>query len=361
MNEYNFGAPDIFSASKLKKEVNKKKRELIRSLPTIIVWVLLFVVAIATFAEFSFAKVGTIDFAASSILFAVCTYMTIFLRKHTGAMRGRMDDVYLAAKKTHEEKCRLVSDTLTGEDSLANFCIEWVSDEVERAQRTILSGTGVTDEQWAEFSPLGHSVRMVVYSPQKLKRLLKRGKINDGEHRRLIALKGLPSVQKMAICRACLIEKQRLNPVDLVYESSTREARERTPIRLKSVEHRQDFSQIVSVTLTMFGIMAVVPEVAALDFSIKTIIYCLTRVASLLMTGFNADMRGEALYTVDTVENYQIQDSLLDEALKWRENRENKRKNSHEDLSFDRRRAAQDGTACELLGGSEEGIHTSCT
>lgn len=322
MSEYNFGIPDTFSASKLKKEVNKKKREFIKSLPNIIVWVLLFVVAIATFAEFSFAKVGTVGFAASSILFAVCTYMTIFLRKHTGVMRGRSDSTYREAKRRHEEKCRLVSDNLTGDDTLAEFCIEWASEEADRARRTILMGTGVTDSMWAKFSPLGHAVKGVLHSPKKLKRKLKRGKINDEEYRLLSELRQLPPVQKMAICRACLVDKQRLNPVDVLYESSAKEARERTPFSLKGVERKQDFSQVISVTLTMFGIMAVVPEVAALDFSIKTIIYCLTRVASLLLTGFNADMRGEALYTVDAVENFNIQDSLLDEALKWRNERE---------------------------------------
>ena len=361
MNEYNFGAPDTFSASKLKKEVTKKKRELIRSLPTIIVWVLLFVAAIATFTEFEFVKVGTISFAASSLLFAICTYLTIFLKKYTGMARGKSDEEYVTAKKKHEEKCRLVSDTLTGEDSLAEFCIEWVSDEAERARRTILSGTGVTDEQWAKYSALGESVKRVIYTPKKLKKMLRRGIIGNEEYVLLEELRSLPPVQKMAICRACLVEKQRLTPVDLVYESKTKEARERTPFSLKNIERKQDVSQVIRVTVMMFGIMAVVPEVAAFDFTIRTILFCLTRVASLLYTGFISDMRGEALYTVDAIENLTIQDSLLDEALKWREARENKRKNSHEDLSFDRRGAAQDGTTCELLGGSEEGIHTSCT
>lgn len=361
MSEYNFGAPDTFSASKLKKEINKKKRDVVRHLPSIIVWVLLFVAAIATFTEFEFVKVGTVSFAASSLLFAICTYLTIFLKKYTGMARGKSDEEYIAAKREHEKKCSLVSETLTGDDSLADFCIEWTQEEADRARKAILTGTGVTDDQWAKFSPLGTSVKLVVHSPNKLKKLLRRGKIGNEEHALLEELRLLPSVQKMAICRACLIEKQRLTPVDLVYESKTKEARERTPFSLKNIERKQDVSQVIRVTVTMLGVMAVVPKVAAFDFTISTIIFCLTRVASLLYTGFIADMRGEALYTVDAIENLSIQDSLLDEALKWREIRENKRKNSHEDLSLDRRGAAHDGAACELLSRSEEGIHASRT
>jgi hypothetical protein len=275
--------------------------------------------------------------------------------------RGKSDAEYVSAKQAHEAKCRRVSDELTGEDSLADFCIEWTQEEADRARKAILTGTGVTDDQWAKFSPLGTSVKLVVHSPNKLKKLLRRGKIGNEDHALLEELRLLPSVQKMAICRACLIEKQRLTPVDLIYESKTKEARERTPFSLKNIERKQDVSQVIRVTVTMLGVMAVVPKVAAFDFTISTIIFCLTRVASLLYTGFIADMRGEALYTVDAIENLSIQDSLLDEALKWREIRENKRKNSHEDLSLNRRGAAHDGAACELLSRSEEGIHASRT
>lgn len=319
MSNYFSLSDDGFTAAEGKKKINKFKKDLVKNLPGIIVWGLLIIVVLATFADFTFANVKTFGFAANSLLFAICTYMTYYLRKHTGMSRGKADAGYLEAKRRHEEKCKEVVNAYDDDVTLADFCTSWMTEEANRARKSVLSGTGVTEEEWRKFAPLGRLAHKVTYSNRQLKGELKREKINQGEYDLLIDLKAMKGEKKLAICRACLIDKQRLTPSDIIFESANREARERTPISLKSVERRQDVTQLVSITIMMFGVIAIVPEVAAFDISIKTILYGLTRIASLLMTAFNADASGETIFTVDAVENFKVQDGFLEQAMKWRE------------------------------------------
>lgn len=350
---------DTFTAAEAKKKVNKFKKDLIKNLPTIIVWSLLIVVVLATFADFKFSNIKTPGFAANSLLFAICTYMTYYLRKHTGMRRGKEDPVYVEAKKNHEQKCAevlaLFDDTVT----LADFCIDWTVEEVNRARKTVLSGTGVTEEEWQKFAPLGKLVIKVTLSARQLRRELKREKINQEEYDLIRSLKAMQGEKKAAICRACMIDKQRLTPSDIIFETANKEARERTPIHLKSVERRQDITQLVTVTLTMFGVLAVVPEVAAFEFTITTLVYGLTRIASLLMTGFNADASGETLFTVDAVENFKVQDQFLDLAKKWREKYVREDAGAGNELGCSVQ-ADRDGVSEVSAGGASDGTAEAC-
>lgn len=307
-----------FSATKLKKEFGEKKRELMRNLPHIIVAVVLVIALLASFAEFKFTNIKTEGFAANSILFALLTYLTYYLKKYIGKRRGKSAKIYLDAKKAHEETCRKVKESLDKEHSLAEFCTQWVSEEADRARKTILSGTGVSDEEWAHFAPLGDLCENVILTTKKLKKQRKKEKISQAEYDLLTELKALPGEKKLAICCACLVKKQRLTPADLIYETATKAARERTPIRINRIERRHDLMQLLSVTVTLTGVLAVIPEIASVTITPMAILMALLKIVSLLWTGFNADVSGETLYTVDAVENFAVQDALLEEAIKWR-------------------------------------------
>lgn len=315
---FNTGVED-YSATQLKKTINRAKKNLVKNIPGIIVWVILFIVALATFVEFEFQKIATLNFAAASVAYALCTYLMFFLKKNIGMNRGRREKGYLEAKENHETKCKTVLDLYSTGVSLAEFCAAWVMQEYERARKAILSGTGVTEEEWQKFAPLGSLVRKITIRSKRLKKQLKKEKINQQEYDLLVELKAMKGEKKLAIACACLVQKQRLTPSDIIYESSNREARERTPISLKSVERKQDITQLITTTVLMFGVMVILPVPTSADITIRTIIFGLLRVVSLLWTAFYADMSGETLFTVDAVENFKVQDGFLDLAEKWRE------------------------------------------
>ena len=317
-NYFNTGVED-YSATQLKKGFNKLKKDLVKNLPGIIVWVILVLVVLATVAEFEFRKVFSLDFAAQSLVYALCTYLTFFLKKHIGMNRGRQEMGYLEAKRIHEEKVKEVLALFSDGVSLASFCAYWVMQEFNRARKTILSGSGVTDDEWQKFAPLGSLVHKVSYRTKRLKKQLKKEKINQQEYDLLLELKAMKGEKKLAITCACLVRKQRLTPSDIVYESANREARERTPISLKTVERKQDIIQLASTTAMMFGVMVILPVPTVTEITLQTIIFGLLRVVSLLWTAFYADMIGETLFTVDAVENFKVQDGFLDQAMKWRE------------------------------------------
>ena len=313
-----FDFTEEFSAAKLKKEFAAKKREFTKNLPSIIAAIVIAVAVLASLAEFKFSNIKTPGFAANSTLFALLTYLTYILKKYIGKQRGKADRTYLEAKNKHESKCDELRQHMTSRNSLADFCAVWVTEEAERARRSILSGTGVTEEEWQTFSPLGSLCRYVLLRTKKLKKKLKKEKLSEAEYQLITELKAYPGEKKAAICRACMIEKQRLTPADIIYETATKAARERTPIRLQRVERKRDLTQILSITVMMTGVLAVIPEITSVSLSAMAILTALMKIVSLLWTGFNAEVSGETLYTVIAVENFEIQNTLIDEAIKWR-------------------------------------------
>ncbi len=308
------------------KSVNQKvasaKRELIKNIPQLLSAIICIIVVLMTFADFSFKKMLTPGFAANSALFIILSYGIYYAQKTLGKRTGCIDKEYLEYRKKHGAATEEAVETMTDDYTLNDYCAEWSAWEAEKARKTILSGTGVSEAEWAKFAPLGKQANRVTSTIKKLKKALKREKINQEDYDILCELKKLPAEKKLAIVRACYVTKQKLSPADLVYESANREAREKTPTRMKTAERNQDLFSLVPLTLMMAGMLLIVPEIGNVEFTLKTVLYGLMRLFSLIMTAFRGNMNGETLYTVNAVENFKIQIEHLKRALAWHKKHE---------------------------------------
>lgn len=305
------------SSASLTQKANKVKRELIRNIPQLISAIICLIVVLMTFADFTFEQIMTPSFAANSALFVILSYGIYYAQKTLGKRTGSANKDYLEYRKKHADTVEEVMQTLTDDYTLNDYCAEWSAWEADKARKTLLSGTGVTEAEWQQFKSLGRLSCKATLPTKKLKKELKKEKISQSEYDTIIKLKALPGEKKLTIIQACLITKQKLSSADLVYEAANREARDKTPKHLKKIEHRQDIFSLAPLTLMMAGMLLIVPEIGNVEFSIKTILYGLMRIFSLLMTAFRGNMNGETIYTVDAVENFQIQISHLNRALAW--------------------------------------------
>lgn len=319
MSELSFDKP---TGKSVNQKVASAKRELIRNIPQLLSAIICIIVVLMTFADFSFKKMFTTGFAANSALFVILSYGIYYAQKTLGKRTGCIDNEYLEYRRIHQEATEKAVESMNDDYTLNDYCAEWSAWEADKARKTILSGTGVTEAEWAKFSPLGKQAGKVTATLKKLKKQLKREKISQEDYDLLCELKKLPAEKKLAIVRACFVTKQKLSPADLVYESANREAREKTPTRMKTAERNQDLFSLVPLTLMMAGMLLIVPEIGNVEFTLKTVLYGLMRLFSLIMTAFRGNMNGETLYTVNAVENFKIQIEHLKRAIKWRERHE---------------------------------------
>lgn len=323
MNELSFDKP---TGKSVNQKVASAKRELIKNIPQLLSAIICIIVVLMTFADFSFKQLFTPGFAANSALFVILSYGIYYAQKTLGKRTGCIDKEYLEYRRIHQEVTETAVESMNDNYTLNDYCAEWSAWEADKARKTILSGTGVTEAEWSKFSPLGKQASKVTSkvtsTVKKLKKKLKREKISQEEFDLLCELKKLPTEKKLAIVGACSVTKQKLSPADLVYESANREAREKTPTRMKTAERNQDLFALVPLTLMMAGMLLIVPEIGNVEFTLKTVLYGLMRLFSLIMTAFRGNMNGETLYTVNAVENFKIQIEHLKRAIKWRERHE---------------------------------------
>ena len=303
--------------TQIKREINRKKRELSRKIPDLIVIAIFVIVVLMTIADFKLANVCTWNFAFKAMVFVALSYLMYYTKKYLGKQRGQRDKSYLEGKKTHSEECR-TADPYNQEYPLSDFCEEWTLEERERARKRELSGGAVTEEEWKKYEPLGQVAAKIVYRKKRLEKLLKQEKISEEEYRLLCELKKLPGSKRLAIARACMIDKLRLTPTDILYESVSRDGREQVPINIRKKDRRNDIISLAPLTIMMVGVIAFFPELTGVKFGIKTILYGLTRVLSLLFTAFRGDINGETIYTVDSVDNFKIQCHFLDMYKVWK-------------------------------------------
>lgn len=297
--------------TQIKREINKKKRELTRKIPDLIVISIFIIVVLMTFADFKLANVCTWNFALKTIAFVGLSYLLYYTKKYLGRQRGQRDKTYLEEKEAHSEKVK-TADPYNKEYPLSDFCEEWTLEERERARRRELSAGAVAEEEWKRFEPLGQVAAKIVYRKKRLEKLLKLEKISEDEYRLLCELKKLPGSKRLAIARACMIDKLRLTPTDILYESVSRDGREQVPINIRKKDRRNDIISLAPLTIMMVGVIAFFPELTGVKFGIKTLLYGLMRVLSLLFTSFRGDINGETIYTVDSVDNFKIQCHFLD-------------------------------------------------
>ena len=308
------------------KSVNQKvanaKRELIRNIPQLLSAIICIIVVLMTFADFSFKKMFTPGFAANSSLFVILSYGIYYAQKTLGKRAGCIDTEYLEYRRMHQQATEEAVESMNDDYTLNDYCAEWSAWEADKARKTILSGTGVTEAEWARFASLGNKASMAASRSKSLKKKLKKEKISQEDYNLLCELKKLPAEKKLAIVSAGFVNKKKLSPADLVYESATREAREKTPTRMKAAERNQDLVSLVPLTLMMAGMLLIVPEPSNVEITMKTGLYGLMRLFSLIMTAFRGNMNGETLYTITAVENFKIQIEHLKRAVKWRDKHE---------------------------------------
>ncbi len=301
---------DFVSNTQVKREINKKKKELGRKIPDLIVITIFVIVVLMTFADFKLANVCTWRFALKTVAFVVLSYLLYYTKKYLGKERGRRDKTYLDGKKNHNEACQM-ADPYNQDYPLSLFCEEWTLEERERTRRRELSGGAVTEEEWKKYEPLGQAATKIVYRKKRLVKLLDREKISEEEYRLICELKKLPGSKRLAIAKACMIERLRLTPTDILYESVSKEGREQVPINIKKKDRRNDIISLAPLTIMMVGVIAFFPELSGVKVGIKTLLYGLMRVLSLLVTSFKGEMNGETIFTVDSVDNFKIQCHFL--------------------------------------------------
>lgn len=308
---------DGASNTQIKKEINRKKRELVRNVPHLIAMAILIIVVMMTFADFQMSSICTVSFAIKTLVFIVLSYLMYYTEKLLGRRNGQLDRTYLEAKKRHSEMCASVI-LYNAKRSLSDFCAWWCVWERNKARKRALSGGAVTDEEWQRYEPLGKLAGLVVLRKKKLKKLLAKEKISEEEYNLICDLKKVTGEKRLAIVRACLIEKKELSPTDIIYESVSKDSRDQTPINIRKKDHRNDLISLVPLTIMMIGVLAFIPEPTGVNLGLKTLMYGLMRVVSLLVTGFRGNLNGETIYTVDSVENFKIQCDFLDMYEAWK-------------------------------------------
>ena len=301
----------------IKRELNRRKKEFMRNIPQLITVMILIIVVLLTFADFKLSKVMSWNFAIKTVAFVVLSYLMYYTKKYLGRKNGQKDSTYREAKADHAERCE-AADVYDEEYSLDDFCQEWTIWEREKARRRVLSGSGVTEEEWSRFSCLGRLASMVVLRKKKIKKLLSKEKISEEEYTLLMDLKKIPTEKRITIVRACVIEKQELTSTDIIYESSSWEKRDRTPINIRKKDLTNDIISLLPLTIMMIGVIAFIPELDSVKLSSKTILYGLLRIISLLATAFKGEMNGETIYTVDSVENFKIQRGFFELYSLWK-------------------------------------------
>lgn len=304
------------SNTQIKKELNKKSRELLRNMPSIITAVILLLVVLMSFAEFDIANMKTLRFAAESGAFMVMSYMIYFAQKNNGKRTGLQDKSYLEKKQEHAEKSKSAQEG--DEEDISLFCDWWNENERLQTQRRILAGSGVKIDEMKRYEVLGKKVAFVSFKKRKLERKLEQEKITDEEHELLLELKKIPGEKRVAIVRACLVSKRHVAPSDILSESSDREGRAKTPRGIDRIERTNDFKALASKTVTMILPLVFVPGILVQYDGVATILSMLLKVLSILSTAYAGNYQGEVLYTVDAVENFTIQNNLLDQLEKWR-------------------------------------------
>ena len=297
---------DTMSNTQVKRGIYEQKRKLTRRIPDLIVIAIFVIVVLMTFADFKLANVCSWKFALKTVAFVALSYLMYYTKKYLGKQRGRRDKTYQEEKAKHSLACETL-DPYNHLYSLSEFCEEWTEDERDKARRRELSGGAVTEEEWKKFEPLGQVAAKVVYRKKRLAKWLERERISEIEYNLLLDLKKLPGSKRLAIARACMIEKLRLTPTDILYESVSRDGREQVPINIRKKDIKNDIISLAPLTIMMVGVIAFFPELTGVTLGIKTLLYGLMRVLSLLVTAFKGDMNGETIYTVDSVDNFKIQ------------------------------------------------------
>lgn len=297
---------DNLSNAQVKRGIYEQKRKLTRKIPDLIVISIFVIVVLMTFADFKLANVCTLGFALKTVAFVGLSYLLYYTKKYLGKQKGQRDKTYTQGKEDHSKACA-DADPYNKQYPLSDFCEEWTLEERDRARGRELSGGAVTEEEWKKFEPLGQAASKIVYRKKRLKRMLKQEKISEDEYDLICELKKLPGNKRLAIARACMIEKLRLTPADILYESISRDGREQVPINIRRKNYMNDIISLAPLTIMMVGVIAFFPEIAGVTFDIKTVIYGLMRVLSLLVTSFRGEMNGETIYTVDSVDNFKIQ------------------------------------------------------
>lgn len=352
MKNYDFSV-ERKSNTEIKRELNKKTKEILRNVPSIIAAVILFAVVLMTFADFKFSNIFTVGFAAKSVMFVMASYVMYYTQKILGKRNGSLDPLYLEKKREHTEKAfRAVEGD---ENDMPEFCEWWPVWEREKTQKRILSGTGIKAEELKRYEVLGKLVALVSLPKRKLEKLLSREKITEEEYRLIQEVKQMPGENRLAVVRAVLVTKRTLSPYDIISESSDREGRDKAPRRLRAIEKKNDLFSLVPLTVMMLGTLTIVPEVVGVDFGLKTLLYGLLRVVSILVTAFKGNYNGETLYTVDAVENLIVQCNMLDLFEVWRKKKHGENSN-HADLRADAIRTGGDGGEGEFLRRSEEAV-----
>lgn len=311
--KYTFGD----SNTQIKKEITKKKREFIRNIPHLVAMAILIFVVMMTFADFQMSKICTSSFAIKTLVFVILSYLMYYTEKHLGKQNGQRDDTYLTEKKRHSDKCKPVV-LYNDKRSLSDFCAWWCVWERDKARKRALSGGAVTDEEWQKYEPLGKLAGLVVLRKKKLKKLLGKERISEEEYELICSLKKVTGEKRLAIVRACLIDKKDLSPTDIIYESGSKDSRDQTPINIRKKDLKNDLISLVPLTIMMMGVLAFIPEPTGVKLGIKTLMYGLLRVVSLLVTGFRGNYNGETIYTVDSVDNFKIQCDFLDKYEVWK-------------------------------------------
>lgn len=305
------------SNKNIRKEITRLKIGMLANIPKYIAIAIIAITVLMTFADFELEEVCTLGFALKAVAFVGLSYLMYYTEKYIGRQRGLNDSTYLEERKKHSEKCKTVEHIEKGY-SLSDFCEWWCSWEINKARKNELASGAVTEEEWKKYEPLGETVEKVTLSKKKLQKKLKKEKITEEEYKMLCELKRVPGAKRLAIVRACLMKKKKLTPTDILYESVSRDSREKVPINIRKKDLVNDIISLAPLTILMFGVLAFLPVPTGADITLKTIIYGLVRVLSLLVTAFKGDMSGETIYTVDSVENFKIQCHFLDMYEVWK-------------------------------------------
>lgn len=306
------------SNTDLKKELRRKKAELFRQVPSIIASGILIIVVLMTFADFQFTNIFTVGFAAQSFTFVLLSYIMYYVEKVNGKRSGCMNETYQSKKREHEAKSSKAL-AESDENDLPDFCEWWSNWELEKAQRNILAGSGLTYDEWKRYAPLGKTAALVTVPVKKLDKMLEKEKISLADYELIRQIKTLPAGKRVASVHACLVMKRHISAYDILYQSSDREKRDPVPRRLKDIERKHDAGSLIPLTVMMMGMLLIVPEVIGVGISLKAILYGLMRLVSMLFTAFKGNYNGETLYTVDAIENLNVQLNMLNLFDIWRD------------------------------------------
>lgn len=314
---YGTGRSERVSAKKIAGEMNRGKRKFLENMPHIIAVLLLILTALMTFADFRITNLFTENVFAGSALFLIASYIMYFVQKNIGKKNGALDEEFLRAREEHKKICGRITEDKE-EDRLPDF-VRWYTEwELTSARRAILAGSGLSYDKWLAFAPLGGLALKNLKTKRKLEKLKRKGKITEDEYNLLLGLKALPQEQRIAATRACLLRKQNITVQDLTTDYAASEERISAPRRLNKIDRKRDLKTVGIVTFLLCVSFSLAPEVVAARFGISTLITALTRILSLLTTGWKGNYNGETLFSVIAVQNYMAQVNILGLYDNWK-------------------------------------------